>query len=75
MTRHNGHVTRVPAHLVLHLLHAEADRTGDQRYRVTATTLRSWRHRGHLSAGRGYDLGELLRYLDQRELGTRHAAA
>jgi hypothetical protein len=69
------HVNRVPARLVLSLLATEADRTGDERYRVTATTLRSWRHRGHLSRGRGYSLAEVVRYLDGRDLGTRHAAA
>lgn len=59
---------RVPAWAVLELLRQEADATGDDRYRITAATLRSWAHRGHISpAGRaGYDLIEILGYLDRR---------
>lgn len=60
-------MTRVRAADVVLLLHQEADRTGDERYRVTATTLRSWVHRGHITRGPGgYDLAEILAYLDRR---------
>lgn len=59
--------TRVPAALVLVMLHQEATRTGDTRYRVTAATLRSWVHRGHITRGPGgYDLAEITAYLDRR---------
>jgi hypothetical protein len=66
---------RVPAWAVLELLHQEADKTGNERHRITAATLRSWAHRGHISpAGRdGYDLGEILGYLDHRATPTRVA--
>jgi hypothetical protein len=33
---------------------------------VKAATLRQWRARGHLSQGRGYDLIEILAYIDKR---------
>lgn len=67
-------MTRVPASDVLLLLHAEADRTGDERYRVTGATLRSWVHRGHITRGRGgYDLAEILDYLDRRDASQRVA--
>lgn len=59
---------RVPASLVLLLLHREADRTGDERYRVTAGALRNWVYRGHITRGPGgYDLAEVLAYLERRE--------
>lgn len=61
--------TRVPLRLALHLLHREADRTGNEDYRVRAATLRQWKTRGHISAGPGYDLTEITSYLDNR--GTR----
>lgn len=58
---------RVPAELVLLTLHQEADRTGDERYRVTGAALRKWVQRGHITRGRGgYDLAEIIDYLDRR---------
>jgi hypothetical protein len=60
-------VTRVPASLALRALRQSG-------YRITAATLRSWVHRGHLTRGRGgYDLGEILAYLDRRDAGERVA--
>lgn len=58
---------RVPAALVLLVLHQEAERTGDDRYRVSPITLRSWVKRGHITRGPGgYDLREVCAYLDRR---------
>ncbi|MFC4084932.1 hypothetical protein [Amycolatopsis samaneae] len=59
-------MNRVRASDVLLLLQAEADARGDERYRVTAGALRNWKYRGHISGGSGYDLGEILAYLDRR---------
>ena len=64
--------TRVPLRLALLALHREADRTGNQDYRVRAATLRQWKTRGHISAGPGYDLTEITSYLDGR--GSRASA-
>lgn len=63
---------RVPLRLALLALHREADRTGNEDYRVRAATLRQWKTRGHISRGPGYDLTEITRYLDHR--GTRASA-
>jgi len=61
-------VKRVPAALALLLLHQEADARGDERYRVRPATLRKWVQRGHLTRGDGgYDLGEVLAYLERRD--------
>lgn len=52
---------RAPARIVLRLLH----RSG---YDVTASALRQWVRRGHITrAGRGYSLEEILSYLDARD--------
>lgn len=59
-------MTRLPAALAVLLLHQEADRTGDERYRVKVCTLRQWKRRGHLSRGRDYDPHEIVHYLDRR---------
>lgn len=59
-------MTRLPAALVLLLLHREAATKQRPELAITATTLRSWRHRGHLSAGRGYDVIEVLEYIESR---------
>lgn len=60
-------MTRVPARLVLELLRQEAERTGDQRYRVKHAALRTWVYRRHITRGTGgYDLREILVYLDRR---------
>lgn len=60
-------VKRVPASLVLLVLHAEADRSGDERYRIAGATLRQWVRRGHITRGPGgYDLVEILAYLERR---------
>jgi hypothetical protein len=61
-------VNRVPASQVLLLLHQEADKRGDNRLRIKAVTLRLWVYRGHITRGPGgYDLREILDYLDSRE--------
>lgn len=66
-------MNRVSAADVLLLLHQEADKRGDDRLRITPTTLRSWVHRGHITrGGGGYDLAEILRYLEQRDRPARH---
>lgn len=60
-------MTRVEASVALLLLRQEAARTDDARYRVTAATLRKWVQRGHISRGTGgYDLDEIIDYLDCR---------
>lgn len=59
---------RVPAALVLLLLHQEADARGDGRYRIGAATLRQWVRRQHITRGPGgYDLAEILAYLERRD--------
>jgi hypothetical protein len=61
-------VNRVPARLAVLLLHQEADASGDERLRVKPATLRKWVQRGHLTRGpSGYDLREILDYLQRRE--------
>jgi hypothetical protein len=56
----------VPASLALLMLHQEADRTGDDRYRISPATLRQWVKRGHITRGTGgYDLAEITAYLDR----------
>jgi hypothetical protein len=60
-------VKRVPASLALLLLHQEADRTGDERYRIAPSTLRCWVHRGKVSkTAAGYDLREVAAYASSR---------
>jgi hypothetical protein len=64
-------VKRVPAKLAVLLLHQEADARGDDRLRIRPDTLRQWVRRGHLTRGPGgYDLAEILAYLEQRERST-----
>jgi len=61
-------VKRVPASLAVLLLHQEADARGDDVLRVRPATLRKWVQRGHITRGPGgYDLAEILTYLEQRE--------
>jgi hypothetical protein len=68
-------VTRVPASLALLILHQEAHRTGDPRYRIRPVTLRLWVHRGHITRGPGgYDLREILAYISKRD-GDQRAAS
>jgi hypothetical protein len=38
--------------------------------RVSPDALRQWRHRGYLSAERGYDLAELGRFVASRTTGA-----
>jgi hypothetical protein len=53
-------LTRVPASLALLALRQSG-------YRITAATLRSWTHRGHITRTReGYSLTEIVTYLDKR---------
>lgn len=53
-------MTRVPAHLVLVLLRQSG-------IHISPATLRSWVRRGHITRGPGgYDLREILNYLDRR---------
>jgi hypothetical protein len=54
----------VSASEVLLLLHQETN----PRCHITATTLRTWVHRGHITRGTGgYDLREILTYITTRE--------
>ncbi|MGZ3140815.1 hypothetical protein ACVDFE_02180 [Lentzea chajnantorensis] len=57
---------RITAAEMIAFLHAEADRTGDSTFRVSAAALRRWKHRGHISPGRGYLPAEVVDYLDRR---------
>lgn len=67
-------VKRVPAALAVLLLHQEADArqaagdlAGAKELRITPGALRNWVYRGHITRGRGgYDLGEILAYLERR---------
>ncbi|WP_033288265.1 hypothetical protein [Amycolatopsis jejuensis] len=53
---------------VVLLLAQEADRTGDECYRIGPATLRQWVRRGHITRGDGgYSLREILAYLDRRD--------
>lgn len=68
-------MTRVRASDVVLLLHQEAakreqagDLTGAKRLRIGPATLRKWVQRGHITRGDGgYDLGEIVEYLDRRD--------
>ena len=59
---------RVSVGDLLAYLHAEADRTGDDRLRVTASTARTWKNRPAVpvSPGRGYNVAEVVTYLTSR---------
>ncbi len=61
-------MTRVPASLALLALRHSG-------HNLKPATLRSWKHRGHLSGGRGYDLAEVLAYLDRRHAEPQAVAA
>ncbi|ATE56158.1 hypothetical protein [Actinosynnema pretiosum] len=65
---------RVSAEEVLRLLRAEADRTGEDRLRVTASTLRGWKSRPGVpvSPGPGYNVAEVVAYLRTRRLRGQH---
>lgn len=61
--------------LVLTLLAQEADKTGNDRYRIKPATLRSWVHRGRIKRHQsGYDLREILKYLAGPEEDHRESA-
>jgi hypothetical protein len=64
-------VNRVPAKLAVLLLHQEADAQGDERLRIGPATLRQWVRRQHITRGPGgYDLREILAYLEHRDRST-----
>ncbi len=64
-------MSRVAAADVILLLHQEADRTGNNTLRIKASTLRKWVQRGHITGGRrGYDLAEIVAYVDSRTRDT-----
>jgi hypothetical protein len=64
-------VNRVPASLAVLLLHQEADARGNDVLRIGAATLRKWVQRGHITRGDGgYDLAEILTYLEHRHGST-----
>lgn len=64
-------MNRVPAKLAVLLLHQEADARGDNELRIGAATLRKWVERGHITRGDGgYDLREILTYLEHRHGST-----
>lgn len=64
-------MNRVPLDLVMLALRQEYERTGDERYNVTPGAVRNWKYRGWISKGAGYDLGEITRYLDARDVDQR----
>ena len=66
-------VARFPAWHVLALLHEEADKRSDERFRIKPATLRQWVRRKHITRGDGgYCVREIVAYIDGRE--RRHAA-
>jgi uncharacterized protein (DUF58 family) len=68
---------RVSADDLLALLHTEADRTGDDRLRVTKSALRNWKNRPTVpvSGGPGYDPHEVRAYIASRgDRGQRRHA-
>lgn len=67
---------RVSTAELLAYLHAEANRTGDDRLRVTSSTVRTWKNRPTVpvSPGRGFDVAEVVGYLTSRgDRGQRRA--
>jgi hypothetical protein len=64
---------RVSADDLLALLHAEADRTGDDQLRVTKSTLRTWKNRPAVpvSRGPGYNPTEVRDYIASRGMRGR----
>lgn len=55
-----GFMERVPAELALLALRQSG-------HKISPSTLRMWVHRGHITRGPGgYDLAEILNYLDRR---------
>jgi hypothetical protein len=54
---------RFPLADTIAILHSEADRTGDERFRIRASTVRIWVHRGHITRGPLYDLGEIRAHI------------
>lgn len=59
-------VTRLPAALVVLLLHREAAAKNRPELAVTTAALWQWRRRGHIGPGPGYDLDEIMEYLKKR---------
>ncbi|MGW4114805.1 hypothetical protein ACWEFJ_28355 [Actinosynnema sp. NPDC004786] len=64
---------RVSADELLLLLHAEADRTGDERLRVQPGTLRQWKRRRGWT-GPGYDPAVVVDYVTGRGDRGQHRA-
>jgi hypothetical protein len=59
-------VKRVPASLALLALRQSG-------HHITPAALRTWVYRGHITrTAPGYDLAEILAYLDRRALHTNH---
>lgn len=59
-------MTRLPARLVVLLLAREAAARNRPELAVTTAALWQWRHRGHIGPGPGYDMAEVIAYLDRR---------
>ena len=59
-------MTRLPARAVILLLHQEAAK-GRPELAITVATLWQWRRRGHIGPGPGYDLDEIVAYLESRK--------
>ena len=56
----------VSATIVIALLHREAAAKNRPELAVTAAALWQWRRRGHIGPGPGYDMAEIIAYVDRR---------
>lgn len=56
-------MTRLPTAAVLLLLRQSG-------IKISAATLRSWRARGHIGPGPGYDVIEILRYIERKTVAA-----
>lgn len=67
-------MTRVPSDLVRLVLAEEAARTGRPHLVIKAASLRNWTRRGLITrTPEGYDLHEVMAYVDGREDRRRAA--